>query len=91
MVKLPLRRRVSAKCQVAIPVVLLRQYHIKPQEEVIFEAGKEGIVIKAANDPIERAHGFLKGLGKTSLQLLKENRREELEYERRKFKRYGIA
>lgn len=84
MTKLPIRR-VSMKCQVAIPMVLLRKFHIRPKGEVTFEAREDGILIKPAQDPIEAAKGMLKGMGLSSLDILKQIREEERAHERRKF------
>ena len=89
MVKLPLRRRISAKSQVAIPIVLLKQFHLQPHGEVIFEPVKDGILLRLAEDPIARGLGMLKGLG-SSEEIMKSIRQEEKEYERKKLRKLGL-
>lgn len=81
----PLRRKISTKNQVALPVILLKKFRILPGGEVIIEEGKDGIMIKAAIDPIKALRGCLSDLSMTSQQIKDELRREEREYERRKF------
>jgi len=81
----PLRRKVSTKNQVALPVVLLKKFRILPGGTVILEEGKDGIIIKPAIDPIKALRGCLSDLHMNSQQIKDELRREEREYERRKF------
>ncbi len=86
MAKKSLHRRLSAKCQVAVPVALLRQYHIRPGEKVVFEKHKDGILLKPAADILRDARGMLKGYKYKTAQELKDAlRAEEAEYEKRKF------
>lgn len=81
-----LRRRISRKNQVALPVIFLQRLRIIPGRFVSIEEHAEGIIIKPASDPISSARGFL-SRGKASAKKIKEEiRREEKRNEREKFK-----
>ncbi|MFZ1040020.1 MAG: AbrB/MazE/SpoVT family DNA-binding domain-containing protein [Anaerolineales bacterium] len=73
---------ISNKGWVVIPAELRRKYKLQPGAEVVIvDYGGVLSIIPAAQEPIQRARGSLKGLPSLTKELLKERtkdiRREE--------------
>jgi AbrB family looped-hinge helix DNA binding protein len=77
--------KVSEKGQIIIPVELRRKYEIAAGTELeLMDIGGEIVIIPLTiKNPIDEAKGFLKG-GKSTRELLKTAREEELRHEKKK-------
>jgi len=77
--------KMSEKGQIVIPVELRRKYEIKVGAKLeLMDIGGEIVIIPLTiKNPIDEAKGFLKG-GKSTRDLLRAARREELKYEQKK-------
>jgi AbrB family looped-hinge helix DNA binding protein len=81
--------KVSPKGWVVIPAELRRRFGIKPGTMVIFEEVDGRIILRPVpNDPVEMLAGMFKGEPSFTEELLEE-RRKELEDEKREFGRMG--
>lgn len=77
--------KMSEKGQIVIPVELRKRYSINPGDQIeLMDIGGEIVVIPlAVKNPVDEAQGILKG-GRTTRELLKQARAEELKFENRK-------
>jgi AbrB family looped-hinge helix DNA binding protein len=77
--------KLSQKGQIVIPVELRERYNIEPGSTVeLMDIGGEIVIIPISiKSPIDEAKGFLKG-GRSTRELLRAARREELRLERKK-------
>lgn len=81
---------VSNKWQVVIPKAVRKTLNIRPKDKVmVFTKGPRRIVVDLIGKQIEKARGFLNKYDKkgTLFKELLEEKRKDLEYEDRKWKR----
>ncbi len=81
--------KISKGGQVSIPAPIRKRWQT---DRLVAEDHGDRLVLRPApDDPIERAHGALKGVGKpiSAKQLIAEYREEERRLEERKWRRYS--
>jgi bifunctional DNA-binding transcriptional regulator/antitoxin component of YhaV-PrlF toxin-antitoxin module len=82
-------RRLSKKNQIAIPVLFLRFLHIEAPSIMEVDVEDNRIILTVAEDPIKKVRGHLKGkTDKTAMEILREAREEELQFEKKKLQKY---
>ncbi|MFH1386853.1 MAG: AbrB/MazE/SpoVT family DNA-binding domain-containing protein [bacterium] len=77
--------KLSAKGQIVVPAELREKYDLSAGDTVeLMDIGGEIVIVPlAVKNPIDGARGMLKG-GRSTRELLKEIRQEELRYEKKK-------
>lgn len=89
----PRVQKVSSKGQVVIPADLRRCFGIEDSTEVMiipFIEEKKIVIKLTPQDPIKEACGVLSAWKKPATQIMKEIRKEEEQFEKKKFKKLHL-